>query len=87
MTGFFVYILRCQDGSLYTGWTTNLERRFQEHNQGRASKYTRARLPVAPVYSESHASKNEALKREAAIKTLSRAQKEVLIASSLVITQ
>jgi putative endonuclease len=73
-----VYILKCSDGSLYTGWTDNMERRLRLHNEGKASKYTRSRLPVELVYSEAADSKSEALKREAAIKRLPRGEKLAL---------
>lgn len=82
---FFVYVLRCSDGSLYTGWTTDIERRVAEHNKGSASKYTRARLPVKLVYRESVSSKSDALKREHAIKKLSRSQKLKLTSLTLVL--
>ena len=75
----FVYIMQCSDGSYYTGWTTDIERRLQEHNQGVASKYTRGRRPVKCVYYEELPSKSEALKRELMIKKMTRAQKEGLI--------
>ena len=74
-----VYILRCADGTLYTGWTNDPERRFAAHNAGTASKYTRSRLPVEPVYIEPCADKSAALRREAAIKRLPRAEKLRLI--------
>jgi len=74
-----VYILRCRDGSLYTGWTNNLPERVAAHNNGTASKCTRARLPVELVYSEVCESKSAAMKRECEIKKLSRAAKEKLI--------
>jgi len=72
---WYVYLLVCQDKSIYTGITTNLERRFKQHNSGRASKYTRSRLPVEMVYSEKHASRTDALKKEAQVKKLSRQRK------------
>lgn len=72
---YFVYILQCADGSLYTGWTTELGRRVGMHNSGKASKYTRSKLPVRLVYYEAVADKSEALKRERAIKSLSRQSK------------
>lgn len=72
---FFVYILECGDTTLYTGYTTDLARRVAAHNAGRGAKYTRTRLPVRLVYAEACASKSAALRREAAIKKLSRAQK------------
>ena len=77
---WLVYILRCSDGSLYTGITNDLPKRLKAHNAGRASKYTRSRLPVWLVYSEPQRSKSAALKREAAIKRLRRAEKERLVA-------
>jgi predicted GIY-YIG superfamily endonuclease len=76
---WFVYILRCGDGSLYTGITKDVRRRCEQHNAGTASRYTRSRLPVAVVYQESKPSRSLALKREAAIKTMSRLEKESLI--------
>jgi putative endonuclease len=75
----YVYILKCSDGSLYTGWTNDLEKRLVAHNAGTASKCTRARRPVELVYSEIVESKSDALKREAAIKRLTREQKLKLI--------
>ncbi len=77
----YTYMLRCADGSLYTGWTNNLEKRLEEHNLGQGAKYTRSRLPVILVYYECLYTKREAMQREAAIKKLSRPQKERLIAS------
>lgn len=74
-----VYILRCADGTLYTGITNDLTRRCDQHNAGTASRYTRSRLPVALVYQEEQGSRSLALKRELAIKKLSRQQKELLI--------
>jgi putative endonuclease len=76
LTGYFVYMVRCADRSLYTGWTTEVQRRVREHNDGLASKYTRARLPVSLVYLEQLESRSDALKREYAIKQLSRQKKE-----------
>ena len=75
----FVYILECRDGSLYTGWTSDLDRRVLVHNSGKGSKYTRARLPVKLVYFEHVEGKSEALKREFALKKLTRAKKLGLI--------
>ena len=72
---WYVYLLRCADGSLYTGIAKDVSRRCQQHNAGTASRYTRCRLPVELVYQEVHASQGSALRREAAIKTLSRQQK------------
>lgn len=74
-----VYILKCSDGSLYTGWTNNLERRLETHQQGRGAKYTRARLPVKLVYFESYEEASQARKREVEIKKLSREKKLELI--------
>ena len=79
---WFVYILRCADGSLYTGITTNLERRCRQHNAGTASRYTRGRRPTKLVYHEAQASRSLALKREAAIKALPRRQKDTLVRQS-----
>ena len=79
---WFVYILRCTDGSLYTGITNDLNRRLEQHNAGTASRYTRRRLPVTLVYHEEPTTKGGALKRELAIKSLSRKAKEALIQSA-----
>jgi len=77
-----VYIIRCDDGSLYTGVTTDLERRFAEHaGQGRGARYFNGRRPVAVAWSESGHDRGSALRREAAIKKLSRADKLALLAS------
>ncbi len=76
----FVYILRCADGSLYTGYTIDLERRLKEHQKGRGGRYTRTHLPVEMVYSESCRNRREAMQREVAIKRLPRARKLALIA-------
>ena len=72
---WLVYILRCRDGSLYTGITNDLDKRLKVHAAGKASRYTRSRLPVTLAYTEHQKSKSAALKREAAIKKLSRPQK------------
>ncbi|MGV8906525.1 MAG: GIY-YIG nuclease family protein [Acetobacterium sp.] len=74
-----VYIVKCSDETLYTGWTRNIETRLKAHNSGTGSKYTRSRLPVILMYWEMLESKSDALKREAAIKKLSRKQKLKLI--------
>jgi putative endonuclease len=71
----FVYLLRCSDGSLYCGWTNDLERRLADHLSGRASRYTRARLPVELAWSRAMASRSEAMREEARIKRLPRADK------------
>ena len=75
----YVYILRCGDGTLYTGWTDDLEKRLRPHNAGRGGKYTRSRLPVTPVYVERCATPREARSREWHLKRLTRAQKLALI--------
>ena len=75
----YVYMLRCADGTLYTGWTSDLAHRVKAHNSGHGAKYTRSRTPVELVYSEELADKAEALKREYTIKQLTREQKEQLI--------
>lgn len=77
---YFAYIMRCADGTLYTGYTDDIARREVVHNSGRGAKYTRSRLPVKMVYHESFATRSEAMKREYAIKQLSREQKLKLIA-------
>lgn len=75
----YAYILRCADGSLYTGWTNDLEKRLEAHNKGRGSKYTRTRLPVELVYHEQFETRKEAMSREWHIKELSREEKLRLI--------
>ena len=75
----YVYVVRCADSSLYTGYTTDVERRVIMHNQGKGARYTRARLPVALVHQETFASKEEALRREYELKQLTRKQKQQLI--------
>ncbi len=75
----YVYLLRCADGSLYCGWTTDPEQRLAAHNSGRGAKYTRSRGPCRLVYTEAFATKGEALKRECAIKRLTHAEKELLV--------
>lgn len=79
MSTAYVYILECKDGSYYTGWTTDVDARVTAHNSGSGAKYTRSRLPVKLVYVEPVADRSAALKREAVIKKLTRAQKEKLI--------
>jgi len=78
----FVYILRCVDGTLYTGWTTDLDARVRAHNGGRGAKYTASRRPAQLVYSESLDSRSAAQKREAQIKSWSRAEKDALVRGS-----
>ena len=75
----YVYILRCNDDSLYTGWTNNLEKRIKAHSEGKGAKYTKARLPVELVYFEEYENKIEAMRREYAIKQLKRRKKLMLI--------
>ena len=79
--GYLVYILRCGDGTLYTGCTNDLPRRLQAHQSGRGAKYTRSRLPVELIYQEPAADRSAALRREAAIKRLDRRRKLALIAA------
>lgn len=78
----YVYILRCADDTLYTGWTTDVQKRLEVHNSGKGAKYTRSRLPVELVYTEEFDDKSEAQKREYAIKQLTRTEKEALIESN-----
>jgi len=80
-TNAYVYILRCSDNSLYTGWTTNLERRLSEHNAGRGGRYTRIHKPVEMVFTEEHLTRSAAMQREAAIKRWNRSRKLALIES------
>ena len=75
----YVYMLRCRDGSLYTGWINDLEKRLKAHNSGVASKYTRTRLPAELVYFEEWESKEAAMSREWHIKRLTREEKLKLI--------
>ena len=71
----YTYILKCADGTLYCGWTNDLEKRIKTHNDGKGAKYTRSRLPVSLVYYEKFESSVEAQKREREIKKLSRSEK------------
>lgn len=75
----WVYMLRCADGSLYTGWTNDLQRRFAAHSSGKGGKYTRTRLPVELVYTEECETKQQAMSREWQIKQLSREDKLKLV--------
>ena len=75
----YTYILRCRDGTLYCGWTNDLEKRLAAHNAGLGAKYTKSRLPVELVYSETYGTKEEAMRREFRIKRLTRAEKLKLI--------
>ncbi|MCG4580870.1 GIY-YIG nuclease family protein [Clostridium cochlearium] len=79
----YVYILQCNDNTLYTGWTNNLEKRIDTHSKGKASKYTRARLPIKLVYYEEYEDKISAQKREYEIKQFKRSDKLKLINSKL----
>ena len=78
----YVYFLRCGDGSLYTGWTNDLEQRLAAHQSGKGAKYTRGRLPIEMVYFEEMPDKSAALKRENKLKKLKKAEKELLIKTS-----
>ena len=78
----YTYIVECGDGSLYTGWTNNLEKRIQVHNAGKGAKYTKSRLPVKLVYWESFETKEEAMSREYEIKHMKRREKLLLIANA-----
>ena len=75
----YTYLVECADGSLYCGWTNNLEKRIADHNAGKGAKYTKSRLPVKLVYYETFDTKEEAMSREWQIKQLSRAAKLKLI--------
>ncbi|AFK17940.1 GIY-YIG nuclease family protein [Haloferax mediterranei ATCC 33500] len=77
----FVYVLQCSDGSLYTGYTTDVERRVAEHDAGEGAKYTRGRTPVELVHVEEYDSKSAAMSREYEIKQLKRKQKLALVES------
>ncbi len=75
----YVFILRCRDGNLYTGWTTDPEKRLEIHNLGKGVKYTKGRIPAVLVYLEAFSDKGDALRREAAIKKLKKSKKLELI--------
>lgn len=75
----YTYIVRCSDGTLYCGYSTNPEKRVEVHNSGKGAKYTRSRIPVELVYKEEFETKQEALRRECAIKKLTRSKKIKLI--------
>lgn len=76
----YTYMMKCADGTLYTGWTTLVEKRLKAHNEGKAgAKYTRAKRPVELVYYEGYATKEEAMSREYAIKQLTRKEKLALM--------
>lgn len=76
---YYVYILKCGDGTLYTGWTNDIDARLAAHREGRGAKYTRGRGPLELVYTEDFTSKSEAAKREYHIKKMTREQKKTLI--------
>lgn len=78
--GNYTYLVRCADGSLYCGWTNHLKERICAHNAGAGAKYTKSRRPVTLVYYEVFATKQEAMKREYAVKRLTRKEKLALIA-------
>jgi len=84
--GWTVYVLRCKTGELYTGCTTDLDRRVREHNSGSGSKFTRSRLPVAVVYKEELGSRSEALRRERTIKEMRRSEKLLLVGHAALAT-
>ncbi|MFC6989990.1 GIY-YIG nuclease family protein [Haloplanus sp. GCM10025708] len=75
----YVYVVECRDGTYYTGYTTDVERRVAEHDAGEGAKYTRGRTPVELVYTESFESQSAAMSREHELKSLSRAEKERLV--------
>ena len=75
----YTYMVECSDGSFYTGWTNNLEKRVAAHNAKRGAKYTKSRTPVSLVYYEMHETKQEAMRREYEIKQYTRQEKELLI--------
>lgn len=77
----FVYMVRCADDSLYTGWTTDVERRVAEHNSGDAARYTRSRCPVELIYYEEVPDRSSALRREAEIRRLRRSAKLALVST------
>ena len=77
----YVYIVECSDGTFYTGWTVDLEKRIKSHSSGKGAKYTRGRGPVKLLYYEKFNNKSDAMKREYEIKKLNRQQKEILIKS------
>ena len=83
----YVYILKCSDNTLYTGWTNNLDKRIKTHSEGKGAKYTRARLPVEIVYFEEFDDKIKAMKREYEIKQLNRVEKLKLISNKEIIQE
>lgn len=75
----YTYILECKDGTYYTGWTNNLDKRLKDHNDGKGAKYTKTRLPVSLIYYEEFQTKEEAMRREYAIKHMTRSEKSKLV--------
>lgn len=75
----YTYIVECSDGTLYTGWTNDLEKRVRAHNAGKGAKYTKSRIPVKLVYFETFATKQEAMRREYEVKQYTRKEKEALL--------
>ena len=80
--GAWVYVLRCSDGTFYTGWSTDVQRRLERHNSGKASRYTASRRPVELVHARAMPDRSAAMREEARIKRLDRAAKEALIAAA-----
>ena len=78
---YYTYILECADGTFYTGYTDDLEKRVAKHNEGKGGKYTRSHRPVKLIYFEEHEAKHDAMSREVKIKRLTRREKEALIAA------
>lgn len=76
---YYIYIIECSDGSYYTGYTTDVEMRVKCHNEGKASRITRSKLPVKLIYKESFGDKGSALRREAEIKSWKRLKKQALV--------
>ncbi|MBR6527367.1 MAG: GIY-YIG nuclease family protein [Lachnospiraceae bacterium] len=79
----YTYLLRCADGSLYAGWTNDLEKRLEAHQSGKGGKYTKAHLPVELVYHETFDTKEEAMRREYELKQMTKAQKEALVQGTI----
>lgn len=75
----YVYVVECSDGTLYTGYTTDVDRRVGEHNSGEGAKYTRGRTPVSLAHVEEYETRSEAMSREAEVKSMSREEKEELV--------
>lgn len=83
MSDHYVYVLECSDGTFYTGYTTDVDRRVREHETSEGAKYTRGRTPVSLVHVEEFDSRSSAMSREHEVKSLSRAEKERLVGSSI----